>query len=44
MQELEERLAQMQSQLNNQNASMMASSALQLLEAGMRQQMQVQAG
>ena len=44
VQELEERLAQMQSQLNNQNASMMASSALQLLEAGMRQQMQVQAG
>jgi len=44
VQELEERLAQMQSQLNNQNASMMASSALQLLEAGMRRQMQMQAG
>ena len=44
VQELEERLAQMQSQLNNQNASMMASSALQLLEAGIRQQMQMQAG
>lgn len=44
VQELEERLAQMQSQLNNQNASMMASSALQLLEAGMRQQMQFRSG